>query len=324
MTVHVQEDQMEAALYETEGNPIPDSVSAHFLKTADGKSIRYALLPTAASSKKGTVIILHGRNECIEKYFETMVDLEKRGFGSATFDWLGQGGSTRLLSDPSRGHVESFDQYVEQFDYFFEQVVLPDCRGPFFVLAHSTGSLIAILASPAMTNRVQRMVLCAPLLGLANQPFSHQNIRRLSWLLKMLGMGNKYMGGGPRPRETLPFAGNRLTSDERRYKRNSVLYEKHRELALGSPTVAWVNASCKAMDKIQTPAFKATVQIPTLIIAAGGDKIVSNRAIENYIIGMRSTALVTVDGAKHEMLQEADYYREQVWAAFDAFVPGSQ
>ncbi len=302
---------------------MPQAVSAHFLKLNDGRSMRYALMPCDAPIKKGTVIILHGRNECIEKYFETMTDLNERGFSTATFDWLGQGGSDRLLADPSRGHISDFNQYVEQFDQFFEAVVLPDCRGPFYVLAHSTGSLIAIQASPLMTNRVQRMVLCAPLLGLTNQPFSHNNIRRLSAVLKLFGLGNKYMGGGPRPRETMPFAGNRLTSDENRYRRNSVLYEVHRDLALGSPTIAWVNASCKVMDLVQTQQFKATVQIPTLIIAAGADQIVSNRAIEKYVQGMRSTALVTIDGAKHEMLQETDFYRNQVLAAFDAFVPGS-
>ena len=78
-----------------------------------------------------------------------------------------------------------------------------------------------------------------------------------------------------------------------------------------------------AGEKVQHPDFKARIQVPTLIIAAGADRIVSNQTIEKFIIGMRSTALVTIDGAKHELLQEADSYREQVWAAFDAFVPGS-
>ncbi len=123
--------------------------------------------------------------------------------------------------------------------------------------------------------------------------------------------------------ETLPFAGNKLTSDPVRYQRNSVMYEKHRELALGGPTARWVHASCVAMDKVLDPDFKARIQIPTLIIAAGADEIVSNAAIERFVRGMRSTALVTVDGGKHELLQEADIYREQVLAAFDAFVPGS-
>ena len=47
-------------------------------------------------------------------------------------------------------------------DQFFEEIVLPDCRGPYYILAHSTGSLIALLAAPSMVNRVRRMVLVAP------------------------------------------------------------------------------------------------------------------------------------------------------------------
>ena len=46
-----------------------------------------------------------------------------------------------------------------------QHIVLPDCRGPYFMLAHSTGALIALLAAPSMVNRVQRMVLVAPFLS---------------------------------------------------------------------------------------------------------------------------------------------------------------
>lgn len=314
---------MSAPLFETDGNPVPDGITADYLELPDGKKLRYALFPASGRPLKGTVIILHGRNECIEKYFETMQDLSKRGFGCATFDWVGQGGSDRLINDPMRGHINKFDRYVSDFNYFFENVALPDCRAPFYILAHSTGSLIALLASPDLTNRIRRMVLCAPLLSLTHQPIGHNQIRRVSGLLSLIGLGSMYMSGGPRPRETLPFAGNKLTSDPVRYQRNSVMYEKHRELALGGPTARWVHASCLAMDTVLDPDFKARIQVPTLIIAAGADQIVSNAAIERFARGMRSTALVTVDGGKHELLQEADLYREQVLAAFDAFVPGT-
>ncbi len=314
---------MIAPLFETDGNPVPDGITADFLELPDGKKLRYALYPASGRPLKGTVIILHGRNECIEKYFETMRDLSKRGFAAATFDWIGQGGSDRLIKDPMRGHVASFDRYVDDFNQFFENVALPDCRAPFYVLAHSTGSLAALLASPGLTNRVRRMVLIAPLLSLTNQPLGHNQIRRLSGFLSLIGLGSMYMSGGARPRETLPFKGNRLTSDPVRYKRNSVLFETHRELGLGGPTARWVHASSVAMDTVLDPDFKARIQIPTLIIAAGADQIVSNAALERFATGMRSTALVTIDGGKHELLQEADFYREQVWAAFDAFIPGS-
>ncbi len=317
-----QQHQAQATVYATLRNPVPEGISTAFLTLRDGKKIRYALFPASGRPLKGTVVILPGRNECIEKYFETMLDLSKRGFGIATFDWIGQGGSDRLIKDPQKGYITSFERYVDEFEQFFDNVVLPDCRGPFYILAHSTGSLVALLASPKLINRVRRMVLCAPLLALTNQPLGHDQIRRISGLLSWIGLGKIYMSGGPRPRETLPFIGNKLTSDPDRYRRNSVIYEDHRELALGGPTMRWVNAACKAMDRVMEPSFKAKIQIPTLIIAAGNDEIVSNAAIERFVRGLRSGALITVDGAKHEMLQEQDIYREQVLAAFDAFVPG--
>ena len=65
-----------------------------------------------------------------------------------------------------------FSDYVNDLDHFFEEVVLPDCRGPYYILAHSTGSLVALLATPSLVNRVRRMVLVAPFLTYTGFPLS--------------------------------------------------------------------------------------------------------------------------------------------------------
>jgi lysophospholipase len=131
------------------------------------------------------------------------------------------------------------------------------------------------------------------------------------------------IAGSRRPRETRPFSTNPLTTDHARYARNVLLYEKYPELGLGGPTVAWVRAACIASDTIQDADFIARLQIPMLIIAAGADAVVSTPAIEQFVRRLKSASLLTIDGARHEILQEADIYREQFFAAFDAFVPGS-
>ena len=314
---------MFSQLFEIEGNSIPEGASVGQMVTADGVNLRYATFNRTRYALKGTVVILNGRNECIEKYFETVRDLNKRGFMAATFDWRGQGGSDRLIDDPHKGYVRSFDDYVDDLDQFFTEVVLPDCRGPYFILAHSTGALAALLAAPLLVNRVQRMVLGAPLIELADQTLAQPTIRLLSGALRMAGLGRRYMVGSSRPRETQPFIGNKLTSDPARYRRNSRLYEEHPLLALGGPTVTWVNAACRAMVEVTDPEFVSKIQVPALIIAAGNDRVVSTPAIENFVRGLRSGALVTIDGASHEILQETDTFREQLFAAFDAFIPGS-
>ncbi|ESY67545.1 MULTISPECIES: alpha/beta hydrolase [Mesorhizobium] len=309
--------------HETEGNPRPENAAGGFFTTRDRKKIRYGLFGAVARPMRGTVVLLPGRNECIEKYFETIRDLAARGLGVATLDWRGQGGSDRLIRDRQRGYVRSFRDYTADLEQFFEEIVLPDCRGPYYILAHSAGAVIALLAAPSMVNRVRRMVLIAPFLTLPDLPVSISTVRRVCSFFCALGLGRLYAAWGPRPRDTLPFEANKVTSDPRRYRRNTRIYEEYPQLALGGPTIRWLQAAAKASEAISDPDFMARIQVPLLIIAAGADQVVSTRAVEAYARSLRLGSMLMIDGAKHEILQEADLYREQFLAAFDAFVPGS-
>lgn len=312
-----------AELFETPGNPVPENAVVDRLVMRDGFGLRYARFAATGRPLKGTVVILTGRNECIEKYFETIRDLSQRGFGSAIFDLRGQGGSDRLLRDPFRGHIDRFEDYAQDIEPFFEQVVLPDCRGPFYMLAHSTGALVALLAADRLVNRVRRMVLCAPLLAMSGLPFSQQNARRIANALTAVGLGSVYVGGGPPQAEAVPFAANKLTTDFGRYTRNTEIVRRNPQLGLGGPTAAWMRAAFMAMEKVHDPDFRARLAVPMLLVAAGNDEVVSSQAIELYGRNLRCGSMITIDGARHEILQEADIYREQLLAAFDAFVPGS-
>lgn len=308
-------------LCEIPENPSPVGGEAGYFHAKDGKRIRYARFPAAARPHKGTVVVLTGRNECIEKYFETIGDLQRRGFGVAITDWRGQGGSARLLRNPARGHVGSFDHYVRDLEQFFADHVLPDCRGPYYILGHSTGGLIALLGAPLLANRVRRMVLSAPLLSLTGFPVSMRSIRRITTAMRLFGLGQLYASGGPR--RAIPFEANVVTSDPVRYARNNALIEACPSLGMGGPTVGWVSRVCAAADTVLDPDFMARIHTPVLFVAAGADAVVSTPLIEKYARGLRSGSLVTIDGARHELLQERDIYREQLLAAFDAFVPGS-
>uniref|UniRef100_UPI0013D38986 alpha/beta hydrolase n=1 Tax=Citrobacter koseri TaxID=545 RepID=UPI0013D38986 len=71
--------------------------------------------PTGAP-RKGTLVIVQGRTEFIEKYFDVIDELRARGFGVLAFDWRGQGGSGRLTSDIRKGHVRRFSDYQIDFE----------------------------------------------------------------------------------------------------------------------------------------------------------------------------------------------------------------
>jgi len=309
-------------LLDMPGNEAPRGAKVSFLVARGGKRLRYVIFDTAVRPRKGAVVVLTGRNECIEKYFETIRALNARGLTAAIMDWRGQGLSDRVLIDPRPGHVDDFDTYVSDLDQFFSDVVLPDCPGPFNLLAHSTGSLVSLAASHRLKNRVRRMVLIAPLLEVEGLPLSLDNVRRTTGLLGRAGFGRRYASGGAW--KPVPFERNVLTRDRGRYERNVRLYETYPRLALGGPTISWMNAATRASKRVSNPDFMARMHIPTLFIAAGADTVVSTRAIERYARRPRCGDCLTIDGARHEVLQETDAVIAQFWAAFDAFIPGSE
>src|SRR5712692_1706916 len=223
-------------------NPVPDNFVAGTLKTPDGVSLRFARwLPPAG--RKGTVVILQGRGEWIEKYFETVRDLRSRGFAVATLDWRGQGMSDRALRNPRKGYVRNFAQYQIDLETFVNEVVLPDCPPPVFALGHSMGATILLRAAYAGHRWFDRMVLLAPMIALPGMR-RLVTTRMLVKVMRSIGLGALYVpGGSASTMLQRPFAGNLLTSDPVRYARNIAVLEAEPALAIGSPTVGWANRS---------------------------------------------------------------------------------
>lgn len=303
---------------------MPLGIVSGIVKTPDDIELRYARWKTQKTPALGTVLLLHGRTEYIERTYETVDDILKRGFDVISFDWRGQGGSSRLLENRRRGYIDDFNEYVIDLETIMQEVALPDCKAPYYILAHSTGSLISLLAAPKLSNQIQRMVLAAPFLGLGRQPIAAPLVKMLAGTLCMFGLGEMYMAGGKSAGETQAFKGNIHSSDETRFGRNKKFLKEFPELAIGGPTAAWVYASCRTMEEVNDIDFCKQINIPSLLVSAGNDKVVSNRTIENFSRKLRSGKCITIDGAKHELLQERDIFREQLLAAFDSFIPGSK
>ncbi len=93
-------DHDQFSLVDISDNPVPVGAVTGRCLTQDGIALRYAYWHATGLPLKGTVTILQGRAEFIEKYFETIQDLRARGHAVVAFDWRGQGGSDRLLRNP--------------------------------------------------------------------------------------------------------------------------------------------------------------------------------------------------------------------------------
>jgi len=309
-------------LIERPGEPAPPGARCGLVTTADGIRLRWATFD--APRPRATVILLQGRAEYLEGYVETVRDLQARGLSVVAFDWRGQGGSERLLGDPRKGHVATLAAYDFDLDAVL-RLVAAGFPKPWYVLAHSTGALVAIANATRLARDVRRMVLTAPFLGLGRMGPGETLARPLARLLRGVGLGRDWVpGGGATPIHVTPFATNFLTSDADRHARDAEFSWHHPEVAIGSPTVGWLAAAFDAIDRVFAPEALEAWRLPSLLVAAGDDRVVSNAAIDRFAARTATTDVLTIPGARHEILKERDRYREQFWAAFDAFVPWTE
>jgi len=311
-------------LIATPKNPIPLGASAGFIKGRRGAKLRFARWPSSLRERRGTVCVFPGRAEFIEKYFEVVGELRRRGFAVAVLDWRGQGGSSRLLRDPLKGHVRSFADYDDDLARFMSEVVLPDCPPPYFALAHSMAGTVLFKAATMRGCWFSRIVMTAPMLRIAELPASPGTISAAVWALSLAGFGGAAVPGGEKAYlASQVFDGNLQTSDRERFLRNLSVVAAAPKLAVGPPTIAWLRAALGAMADIADDSYPSRMRVPVLMLAASDDRIVSSLAIEELAMRLKVGAQLVLRGARHEILQERDAISQQFWAAFDAFVPGA-
>jgi lysophospholipase len=306
-------------LIATPKNPVPLGASVGFIKGKRGVRLRFATWPSALKQRHGTVCVFSGRTEFIEKYFEVVGELRRRGFAVAVLDWRGQGGSDRLFGSRVKGHVKSFADYDDDLARFMSDVVLPDCPPPYYALGHSMGGTVLLRAATQRGCWFSRIVLTAPMLKLFDTPLPPAVVSTLTGALSLAGFG-RLASPGAGKQLSQEFEGNPLTSDRERFFRNMSVLNAAPELAVGAPTIGWVRSAFAAMATINSDAFPGRLRVPVLMIAAGDDRIVSSKAVEDFAFRVRLGSQLLLRGARHEILQERDLIREQFWAAFDAFV----
>ena len=145
---------------------VPSGATVGAFRGYDGAELRYARWDATRMPRRGTVCLFGGRAEFIEKYFEVVADLRRRGFAVATMDWRGQGGSQRMLANPRKGHVRGFWEYDRDLIRFMKDIVLPDCPPPFIGLAHSMGGNILLRNATMPGLWFERIVLVAPMISI--------------------------------------------------------------------------------------------------------------------------------------------------------------
>lgn len=288
------------------------------------KNIRINYAIFTDSRHRHSIVIVPGRCEGYLKYQELIHDFFQQGYNVFILDHRGQGISQRLLTNPYKGYVESFDDYRDDLYHFIDKIVTDtnvknnNLSKP-YLLAHSMGSAISIRLLQQYPQCIQAAVLASPMIAIntGTTPL---------WLAKMLiktgDFFNRYLSNEPwyflgqKNYAKKSFADNLLMQSKIRYQIFSTLYQDTAEIQLGGATIHWLNEAIKINRAIFADIHHLST--PLIVLQAGQDKIVDNHAQDkfcqqlndHYPYSCDQGTPIAISGAKHELFFEQDQYRD--------------
>lgn len=291
---------------------------------AVGARLRAARFPADETTpRRGVCVLLNGQTEFIEKYFEVIDELRRRGLDVATMDWRGQGGSGRILSDSRKSYIGDFCEYDEDLDTLMNWIVQPMLRADErpVGLAHSMGAHNLLRYLVLKPGRFAGCALCAPMIKIY---FRGQR----EWLVRLITALEVWRGNqagwvwGMEKRDPflVRFATQSVTSDAKRFERTQAFLRDHPDLRLGGATWGWLAAALSSTDWLTQEGRAEGIDTPILVVGAQKDRICVTAKAEAFAKRIPRAEFFEIQGAEHEILMETDVYRDQFWSHFDDFV----
>lgn len=300
-----------APLHATESDGrVTGTGAARWLVASDGVPLR-AVAWGAGAASRGTILLFSGRTEYAEKYARLARDLAAEGYATLAVDWRGQGLSGRLGPDSALGHVEQFADYQRDVAALVAHAEAEALPRPWFLLAHSMGGTIGLRALVEGLP-VRAAVFSAPMWGIQIRPGMRPVAWTLSSISRQVGLSHRLVPGQFPVTYVLrrDFDGNALTGDREMWDMMRAHVEVEPGLGLGGPSLHWLNEALRETLRLR---WLRSPRVPTLAFVGTEECIVDPGRIRRRIDAWPGARLVTLEGARHEVMMERPAIRGRVF-----------
>lgn len=255
---------------------------------------------------KGNIVISHGFGEFTEKYNEIIYYFINDGYSVFIIEHRGNGRSNRLGRDNCQINVESFDNYIEDFKTFLEEVVMSECKKkPLLLFAHSMGGGIGSAFLEKYPEYFSGAVMSSPMHEIDTGKYPKIVALTVSSFLLAIGKGDEYLPGQK------PYTGrrkfpSRSTSSENRFNYLYNLISNNESYQTGGSSAKWYYEAVNAVKRVVKPKNAGKVSIPVMILQAELDTHVIPRGHYKFAENAKNCKVVIVKGSKHESYYERD------------------
>lgn len=292
-----------------------------FLKVPDGTLLRYQVFsPLTLSNVRPTILLLHGRASYIERYTHFIGHLCNLGYEVWTFDWRGQGLSTRYAG--MKGYVGSYQEYLKDLDLFVRTFLHNDeIDRPFIILGQSMGGHIGLRYMAENPGIAKGAILASPMLDINTGIWGKSGAIWVSRLMTTFGLGKSYVFGHRDYDPTSEaFEGNLLTRSAEMFYRDRHHQLMNPDLINLGVTYGWVDATLRSIAQLTDAEKLKRIKVPIKFFIAGDDRVVDNSVLGFYLENLSKAESYTFAGARHQLLSELPDVRHAIYEGIEQFV----
>ena len=258
--------------------------------TNDGLSIFYRHKP--ADNETGRMVIAHGLGEHSGRYAHIIDRIVNLGVSVWAPDHRGHG-----QSGGKRGHIDSMDQYINDFKKMIDIAKTDMPAGmKFFLLGHSMGGLIVLSFVESYPNSADGVIASSPGLrpGMKVPVIKGAVAKILSRIWPSLTFDNE------------------LDSNSISHDSHVVEAYDNDPLVHRNITARWFTEFLSAMESTRRSA--ARIKIPVLMQVAGADRLVDAETSRQFFesLTLKNKTLFFYDGLYHEIYNEQIDDRKKV------------
>jgi lysophospholipase len=304
----------------------PQGWQSGSFRNDENRNIYYAKA-SAQTAKIGTVIFTTGYGDSVNFHYDAIRNFQSRGYDVYAMDWIGQGLSDRENPDNLKDSNDRLmARHVLDLHKFATEIVPKDGK-PLHLATHSMGGHVGMLYLKHFPETFDRAIMAAPLLDLNTSFLPRSTFKGIVHAANALGLGDNPL---PNWRSLLNRASaasdnmNELTNHPDQLTLSQETSERVRQLLkpveVDLPSWLWIKRVYSSLDNMRDPSFFKDIKTPTLLISAGRDELVSNKAIEAAAHAMPYGQVLDLPTAVHGVWNSNLKNHDTLWKKIDSFI----
>lgn len=264
-----------------------------------------------SENSRGTIVIVHGLSEFINKFYEFIYYSLNQGFNVFVYDQRCHGLSGRLTDELDLLHVDKFNDYVRDLSQFVETVVKKIVDNPIYLYSQSMGGAECALYLAKHSENIKKAVLAVPMFQPVVDVVPYKIARAgVSVARHFYGSKHKFLLSKEFD-PNIKYNESQGTS-RARFEHNMNMRKENPNYRSTPMSFGWTYNSLIVRKSIFRNKNINGIKTPILLLTAKNDRVVEAKPHYDFAKKCKMCKLVELENANHALLASDNKTLKQV------------